>query len=378
MDGESDPSPGRRRLPRLHPAHHPVQPVTVPGALDPERAWMRDLAGLLSELGAESLRAGKRTSTVEDELGEIAACYGMRARSFVVPTGLFVRVDPVSSPVDGELDFALVHGPDLRLDQTQALEELLARLRTGVQPFPEVRAALEEVRSMPQSVSTVASVFGYVVATVGLGMVFHATVPAIIGYAVLGLAVGLLQVLTARYWPVLGPILPVVAGILATGLAQAFAGPLLHESPQFLFIAPLVGFLPGAALTMAPIELSLGYTLSGVARLAGAVNVLLLLAVGILAGVQAVDARPAAPPYPEVFGPWAGWVGAVLFLVGFTLYFSAPARTMPWMIAALLLARLVQTAGQAVAGIALGAFLAGMLLPRWPPGSSAAATSRTC
>ncbi|MFD5142252.1 threonine/serine exporter ThrE family protein [Streptomyces sp. NPDC058401] len=331
--------------------------------LAPEREWTRELARTLCELGVELLRAGKRTESVETDLAEVAACYGMLARSFVVPTGVFVRVEGLSPQAVGELDFVLLKGGDLRLDQAEALENLLTRLRNQELPLEEVRAALEGVRSMPPGLSPAVSVFGYAVATVGLGMVFHATVPAMIGYLVLGLLVGLLRVLTTRYWPAFGPALPVVAGVLAAGLAQGFAGPLLHEQPQYLFIAPLVGFLPGVALSMGPIELSLGSTLSGMSRLAGAVNVLLLLAVGILVGVQSVDARPTGHPAPELLGEWAGWAGAVFFLVGFALHFSTPLRAMPWMVAALLLARTVQTAGEAVGGVALGALAAGMLLP---------------
>ncbi|WP_460724483.1 threonine/serine exporter family protein [Nocardia heshunensis] len=338
-------------------------PATVPGSVAADRQWTLELAGLLSEFGAELLRAGKRTASVEVDLSEVAACYGMRARSFIVPTGLFVRVDQHSSEADGELDFALVNGPDLRLDQAQALESLMARLRTEPLPFDKVRTALAEMRSMPQSVRPVTSVLGYVVATLGLGLMLHPTVAAMPGYAVLGLAVGLLRVLIARYWPALGPILPVAAGVLATAVAQRFAGPLLHEAPQNLFIPPLIAFLPGAALVQGSIELSLGYTLSGVSRLAGAANTLLLLAVGILVGVQAVPAAAAAPPTPHLLGAWVGWIAAVLFLVGFALFYSAPASTLPWLVFALLLERAVQTVGQAVGGIALGAFAAGMLLP---------------
>ncbi|MFE4635893.1 threonine/serine exporter ThrE family protein [Streptomyces sp. NPDC056773] len=360
-DGAPDRTPWRKK--RWSGRSPAVPAVTVPGVLAPDRLWTRELARMLCELGVELLRAGKRTASVESDLGEIAACYGMLARSFVVPTGLFVRVEQLDAEADGELDFALLTGGDLRLDQAQVLEDLMVRMRAEALPFAEVHAALEAMRTLPRSVGPALSVFGYVVATVGLGMMFHATVPAVIGYAVLGLVIGLLRVLTASRFPFLGPVLPVLSGALATGLAQAFAGPLLHESPQFMFIAPLVGFLPGAALSMAPIELSLGYTLSGVSRLAGALNVLLMLAVGILVGVQSVDARPAAGPPPPLMGEWVGWVGAVLFLVGFVLYFSAPVRTVPWMVAALLLARVVQTAGEALGGLALGAFLAGMMLP---------------
>ncbi|MCX4781533.1 hypothetical protein [Streptomyces sp. NBC_01264] len=82
----SDAVPDRTRWGRKHwLGRVPAVPVTVPGARDPERLWIRELARMLCELGVELLRAGKRTASVESDLGEIAACYGMLARSFVVP-----------------------------------------------------------------------------------------------------------------------------------------------------------------------------------------------------------------------------------------------------------------------------------------------------
>lgn len=115
--------------------------------------WTRELARMLCELGAELLRAGKRTASVESDLGEIAACYGMLARSFVVPTGLFVRVEQLDAEADGEPDFALLTGGDLRLDQAQVLEDLMVRMRAEALPFAglpweteyEAQQALAEV-----------------------------------------------------------------------------------------------------------------------------------------------------------------------------------------------------------------------------------------
>jgi uncharacterized membrane protein YjjP (DUF1212 family) len=335
----------------------------VPRAQDKDREWTRNLASLLCELGVELLRAGEQTTQVQTELRDVAARYGMRARAFVVPTGLFVRVDRLAAGAEGELDFAPVAGPGLRLDQVQLLRNLLDRMKREPVPFEQVRAALHRERSLPQRFSPAATVVGYLLLTVGLGAVLHATWAAVAGYAVLGAGVGVLRLLVGRYLPTAATVLPVAAAILVTALALRFAGPVLHETPGNLFIPPLIAFLPGAALTLGAIELAAGDAISGVARLAAAGNVLLLLGLGILVGTEIVHAHPIGQPVPGQLGRWASWCGVLLLGAGFTLYHSAPARTLGWLTGALLLERAVQQAGSALGGAALGAFAAGMLLP---------------
>ncbi|MCX5395142.1 threonine/serine exporter ThrE family protein [Streptomyces sp. NBC_00094] len=336
--------------------------MTVPEAEGAGREWLRDLAALLCELGSELLRAGERTAEVERVLHDVAARYGMRVRSFVVPTGLFVRVGGGPDGRGGELDFAPVEGPDLRLDQVEAVQSLVERMRTREVPFDDARRALREVRAKPERFSPAATILGYVLLTVGLGTMRHATVPAIIGYAVLGAGVGLLRLFGDRL-PAARTALPVVAAILVTTASQAWAGPLLHEAPTVLYIPPLIAFLPGSALTLGAIELATGAALSGISRLAGAANVLLLLAIGILVGTEVLSPRPPDGPASDPLGAWAPWVGVLLLGFGFLLYFSAPPRVTGWLLGALLTERLVQSLASEFAGPTFGAFAAGVLLP---------------
>ncbi|MFB6839108.1 threonine/serine exporter ThrE family protein [Streptomyces sp. NPDC056361] len=336
--------------------------VTLPEAEDAGRERLRDLASLLCELGAYLLRAGERTAEVEGTLHDVAARYGMRVRSFVVPTGLFVRVGGGPDGRGGELDFAPVEGPDLRLDQVEALQSLVERMRAEQVPFEDARRSLREVRERPERFSPATTVLGYVLLTVGLGVMRHATVPAVVGYAVLGAAVGLLRLFGDRL-PAARTALPVVAAILVTTASLHWAGPLLHEEPAVLYVPPLIAFLPGAALTLGAIELATGAALSGMARLAGAVNVLLLLALGILVGTELLRPRPAGGPAAGPLGAWAPWAGVLLLGFGFLLYFSAPPRVTPWLLGALLVERFVQSVASEFGGTTFGAFAAGMLLP---------------
>ncbi|MEF9880944.1 threonine/serine exporter family protein [Streptomyces sp. P9-A4] len=106
--------------------------------------------------------------------------------------------------------------------------------------------------------------------------------------------------------------LPVVAAILVTTASLRWAGPLLHEAPSVLYVPPLIAFLPGAALTLGAIELATGAALSGIARLAGAANVLFPLALGILIGTELLNPRPSSGPAADPLGAGAPWVGVLV------------------------------------------------------------------
>ncbi|MFI8252357.1 threonine/serine exporter ThrE family protein [Streptomyces filamentosus] len=350
-----------RRAAALRPRRR-TGTVTLPEDENAGRERLRELASLLCELGSDLLRAAERSAEVERTLHDVAARYGTRARCFVVPTGLFVRVGGGPDGRGGELDFTPVDGPDLRLDQVEALQALVTRMRAEAVPFDEVRRALRENRDRPERFSPAATVLGYVLLTVGLGTMRHATVPAVAGYAVLGAGVGLLRLFGDRL-PSARTALPVVTAILVTATALRWAGPLLHENPAVLYIPPLIAFLPGAALTLGAIELATGAALSGLSRLAGALTVLLLLSLGILVGSELLRAHPSGGKAAEPLGAWAPWVGVLLLGFGFLLYFSAPPRVTGWLLGALLAERLVQSTASELAGATFGAFAAGALLP---------------
>ena len=281
--------------------------VAVRAADQPSPEWLRQLASLLSTVGAEILRSGTNTNDAESQITDIAARYGVSARCFALPTGVFVRVEAVSGDGGGELDFAPVGVGGMQLNQVEALQVLVQRMLGEALPFDQVRAALRAEQSLPRRFQPAVVISGYAMLTLALGMLQHPTWNAAAGYVAAGTAVGVMQYIVRRYLPNLLTLFPVAAAIMVTALALRFAGPVLHQDPGFLYIPPLIGFLPGAALTLGAIELATDATLSGVTRLAGALNVLLMLALGILVATDTVHPHPVGTPVPATLGAWVVW-----------------------------------------------------------------------
>lgn len=126
-------------------------------------------------------------------------------------------------------------------------------------------------------------------------------------------------------------------------------------------IPALVTFLPGAALTMATIELAGGSMLSGSSRLVYGLQTLLLLTFGIVVGAQ-VAGLPVDTPSSDSLGAWAPWVGVLVFAIGHFFASAAPGRTFGWLVLVLYTAYACQVLAGAVLGSLGGSFVAGMVV----------------
>ena len=92
-------------------------------------------------------------------------------------------------------------------------------------------------------------------------------------------------------------------------------------------------FLPGAALTTATVELAADEMIAGASRLVYAILQLFLLAFGIVAAAELVDTPEVLHDQPfSQAGWWAPWLGVLIFGLGVYLHFSAPARSLVWIL----------------------------------------------
>jgi uncharacterized membrane protein YjjB (DUF3815 family) len=127
-------------------------------------------------------------------------------------------------------------------------------------------------------------------------------------------------------------------------------------------IAPLVTFLPGAALTMAVVELSAAEMIAGASRLVTGSLQLALLAFGIV-GAEQVVGFPSLDTDPEnLLGWWAPWLGVLVVGVGTFVYHSAPRRSLPWLLVVLYAAWIGQFLGNELLGGYLSGFLGALVM----------------
>ncbi|GAA4363907.1 threonine/serine exporter family protein [Nocardioides caricicola] len=314
---------------------------------------------LLRDLGAAMSRAQDNAERITLILDDVAKAYGAYGVSFfVLPTGIFVRIEAGSST---RVDFAPTSSQSsLRLDQIDQLYRVVDDIRQGKLDVATAKARLAELLRRPRRLGMASVVIGTTILTLGLGLLLHPTAGAVPAYLLLGLVVGVLQWVAERE-RTLAMLLPVAASFAVTWAAFAWAAPTFDAAPLDLVIAALVVFLPGAALTMATVELAAGSMLSGSARLVYGLQRLLLLSFGIAMGVQ-VAGLPDHAATSETLGAWAPWVGVFVFAVGHFFASAAPGRTFAWLVLVLYVAYAAQFAAGAVLGSLGGSFVAGAVL----------------
>lgn len=313
-----------------------MQPEPAPKATPPETSILLEF---LFRLGQLYLASGEQTAKVELSLRRAASAYGVRrSRVVAFPTAVFISLH------EGDQErVTLAEGPtqQLRLDQIADVYRLGDLAQRGkVDPkdgLKELTAILRtKARFGPAGV-----VLGHTILTLGLAAVLMPTAPNLVAAGALGFIVGAGKVFN-RNRPILSVPLPVFAAAMVAALVFLALKYGLPVDPEYALVPPLVSFLPGAMLTLAMVELAYGDMVSGSSRLTTGFVQLLLLAFGLAAGAVLVGYRPedltgvSAPTF--VPPAWAAWAGVLVFGVGVYLHFSAPAGSLPWMLAVLLAA----------------------------------------
>lgn len=320
----------------------------------------------LLELGKSLLATGDAVSDIEVRLRDAAKAYGQPdARVMVLPTVVAIaggqREPATLATVDTDGSLGST-GPQLRLDQVTAVLEVARAAAAGEMQPDRGLQALQAAAEMPNRYNPLVTIIGYVVVTLGIGLIIEPSARLLGAYAGLGLLVALMRE-GARRVPGLATILPVLAAVAVSAIAFALSGR-YEAAPLAELIAPLVLFLPGALLTMATVDLASTEVVTGASRFLAGLLQLALLAFGILAGATLVGVTPAGSSVGpgELLGSWAPSLGVLVFAVGTAIQHSAPRRSLPWLLLVLYGAWGGQLLGQALFGAQLSGFVGGLVV----------------
>ena len=270
------------------------------------------------------------------------------------PTAIFLSVH------DGSKEHVtLAEGATqrVRLDQVAAVYTLGEEAQRGGVGPQDGLERLDEIHRMTPRFGSLGVIVGHTILTVGLAMVLMPTTPNLGAAAVLGLIVGALKVFN-RDQPILSAPLSVVAALLVSTLVFLAVKYGLPVEPRYALVPPLVTFLPGAMLAFGLVELTYGDMMSGSSRLSTGIVQLVLLAFGLTAGALLVGYRPdnLLDGSREVAVPlWKSAAGVIVFGMGVFIHYSAPRRSLLWM----LLVLLVAFAAQWIAALFVGPEISG-------------------
>ena len=312
----------------------------------------------VAKLGAAMAGANYPVTMVRSVMEQTARAYGLDHEFLALPN--YVQVGSASG------EGIYIANPDftVRYDQSFPLATLVARAPSGAVSPEEGIAELERIRHLDKRFPVWITILGYAVQSVGLALILQPTPWSLYGAAFLGLLVGALSVIGRRN-EAIGYMLPTVCAFLVAFIVFKFDSR-WHVGTDSLraLAAPLATFLPGAAITLAVIELATHHVVSGASRLVAGFMQIAQLAFGILIAAQIAGIADTDLVTTQVnrLGPWAPFVGVLVYGFGIWLNFAPPTKFLPWMVLMLYIAYGGQWIGNAVLGSYASGFGGGLTL----------------
>jgi uncharacterized membrane protein YjjP (DUF1212 family) len=320
----------------------------------------RDVAApqFVAALGAAMAAANYPVTMVRAVMEQTARAYGLDHEFLALPN--YVQVGSPS----GEGVYIANPNFTVRYDQSFPLATLVARAPSGTVSPAEGMAELERIRILDNRFPLSITIFGYAVQSVGLALILQPTPWSLYGAAILGLLVGGLSVIGRRV-EAIGHMLPTICAFLVALIVFSFENR-YHVGTDSLraLAAPLATFLPGAAITLAVIELSTQHLVSGASRLVAGFMQIAQLAFGILIAAQiagVADTDLVTTQFNRL-GPWAPFVGVLVYAIGIWLNYAPPTKFLPWMVLMLYVAYGGQWIGNSVLGSYASGFGGGLTL----------------
>lgn len=315
----------------------------------------------LARLGAAMCAANYPVTLVRQTLDRTAARFGVRNDGIALPNHVQV-VGP-----DGSGGTA-VHGArvdaDLRFDQIFPLARLVSDALAGRVSAEQGENRLDAIGAATRRYPSWVTVLGYGIQSAGLSLVLEPTFLNVLAALALGAMVGGLLVAGQRV-PILAQLVPAISAFAVASICivAALRLDLDHVGLRAL-IPPLAVFLPGAAITLAVIELTSRDVIAGTSRLIAGFVQIIQLAFGILIATQLLGMREDQLSSEAVnhIGPWAPWLGVAVYSLGVLLFLAPPVSFLPWLLLITYTAFTAQYAGDLLLGSYASGFCGGLAL----------------
>lgn len=275
-------------------------------------------------------QGGSTAPRLEDVVNAVSRKLGLDAHIWSSPTAIIATVRPLDAHGDQQTITRVVRlePGEIHLRRLWRFDDIAGRVLRGELGAVKGMAALD-VAAKPDAPARqwLETVFGYLLASAGVAGLINGNLADIGSAAAMGLMLGVLAQLTPSM-PRLAATFEALAAFLVALLTAWIAAHLWAITPRLVLTAGIIVLLPGLTLTTAAIEVASQHLVSGSARFAGAVAVLLKLGFGALVGSRLAGYFDWQPMLPlAVEQPW--WLRLTSLLVAaaaFALLFKARIR----------------------------------------------------
>ncbi len=321
--------------------------------------FVAQLARRLHETGATAPR-------LERAVVQVSRRLGLACDSLSTPTSMLLSFREARDPAD----FPARHTQVLRMDpgdidlgRMARVDAIAEQVASGAIGIEEGHRALIDLPPRTGLGWNALTILAFATTAAAVAAMLKGGWNDVAAAGAIGAVVGGLAWAAGR-WPATAASLEVVAAFVATASASLVAAYLVPLTVNAVVIASLIVLLPGLMLTTAAVELAQQHLVSGVARFAGAMTVLLKLAFGSIAAAQLLLLVGVATPVavPEPVPPWTAWAGVGLAGLAFAVLFRAAARDAPIVVASAALSYAVAATVGAGFGAEFGVFIGALVI----------------
>lgn len=319
------------------------------------------LLDFLTELGKALTASGISVVDITSILERIADAYGEEAEILIFPTMILIKIGEHES---APLNAANQKPGMLPLNQVSEIYDLVYKVEKAQISPKKAKKCLRKILAEKHCFGPVGILIGYILFSMGIGMLLQPTPEQLIVSGVLGAIIGIILIVSrGRNRFML--ILPVIAAFIVSSIFLWSLKSGLIVGSVTMLLPALAYFLPGATLTTGMFELAYGEIISGSSRVIYGTAILLLILFGVLIGIQVTGFQE-----PEFFvtntanalGWWAPYLGVFMFTIGMYLFMSIKNKDLPWVLLIVYVAFFGQTIGNHVLGSFFGAFLGSLLM----------------
>ncbi len=330
----------------------------------PAELWSDIRLRFLSELAKRLHQYGTTTTRLEASVESLSHKLGLDTQIWSSPTGILLSFHDAKNPEASEQRVSevlrLMPG-ETNLRRLVDTDEVAERVFHGKMSVSDGYLSLRDIP--PDKVMFKTTIAGFAFAAASVAAVLKSRPTDIMAAAIIGALTGVLFVLSRRLAH-LRPGLEALAAFLSTLLATLASAYILPLSLQSVTLAAIVVFLPGLTLTTAVSELSSQHLVSGVARFAGALTVLLKLTFGAVAGSAVAQALhvPLRSVQPSPSPVWVEGLALLCGALSYTLLLR-PHKRHRWLVmGAAVLGYTSARVGSESFGPQFGVFLAGLVV----------------
>ncbi len=319
----------------------------------PSRSFVLKLGRALHAYGYPAHR-------LEDALGLVSQRLGLTGQFFSTPTALFVSFDAG----DEQKTYLIrVEPGETDLDKLARVDAVAGEVARGVLAPAAGARRLDELEAAPPAYGRLLTTVSFAVASGAAARFFGGGWREIALSAGIGLVLGLLALLVARF-PSAARVFEPVAAMTAAFLATVVAARVGALSAYVATLSGLIVLVPGFPLTVAMTELATRNLVSGTARLIATAGTFLAIGFGVALGTALGQGAAGKPPLvaPVALAGWTQWTALAVAPLAFAVLLKAAPRDAPYVVAAGVLAFGGARLGARLLGPELGALVGALVV----------------